>query len=390
MQLEKTGLEEYYILKNNKKLYYGYTTGSCAAAASKAAVQMLLTGKKIEQTELMTPKGIEIFLKIEEITMEKDKVCCAVKKNGGDDPDATHGILIFSTVKKIPEKKIVIDGGIGIGRVTKKGLEQPIGAAAINRVPREMITNEVRKVCEAAEYDGGISVIISAPQGEEIAQKTFNPKLGIEGGISVLGTSGIVIPMSEEALIASIRLEMEMKKADGIEYLLVTPGNYGADFCKTALKLDMEKGVKCSNYIGETVDIGVSLGLKGILFVSHIGKFVKVAAGIMNTHSRCADARAEIIAANAVRAGASLELVRKILDTVTTDEAMELLTMENLREQTMTQITQRISGYLKNRAYGAMETEAILFSNEYGFLGQTKRAESLLKKIRQEQEIHAL
>lgn len=382
MRERKTGLEDFYILKNNKKLHYGYTTGSCAAAASKAAVQMLLSGENVDEVELMTPKGIRIFLAIEEISRDGDEISCAVRKNGGDDPDATHGILIFSSVKKILEKKVVIDGGVGVGRVTKKGLEQPVGAAAINRVPRQMITHEVEEACDAAGYEGGISVVISIPQGEEIAKKTFNPKLGIMGGISVLGTSGIVVPMSEEALIASIRVEMEMKKANGAQYLLITPGNYGTDFCRTQLKLDLENAMKCSNYVGDTIDLAVGLGIKGILFVSHIGKFVKVAAGIMNTHSRCADARAEIFAANAVRAGASLETAKKILDTVTTDEAIEVLMQVNLKEQTMEEIVKRIHMYLKNRAYEALEIEAIVFSKEHGLLGKTEGADALLEKIK--------
>ncbi len=387
MEKRKTGLEEFFILKNNKKLRYGYTTGSCAAAASKAAVQMLLSGEEVKQVDLMTPKGIRLFLSIEEISRKEGEVSCAVRKDGGDDPDATHGILIFSTVRKIQKKEVVIDGGVGVGRVTQKGLEQPIGAAAINRVPRTMITDEVRKVCKALGYTGGISVTISIPEGETIAKKTFNPKLGIVGGISVLGTSGIVVPMSEEALISSIRLEMEMKKAQGAEYLLVTPGNYGADFCREWLKLDLERGIKCSNYVGETIDMALSLGIKGILFVAHIGKFIKVAAGIMNTHSRFADGRAEIMAANAVRAGASIELTRKILNTITTEEAISLLEQEHLKEQTMFQVIPKIYDYLQNRAYHGLETEAIIFSNEHGFLGQTEGAQQMIKKIKNGQKV---
>ncbi len=382
MEKRKTGLEEFFILKNNRKLRYGYTTGSCAAAASKAAVQMLLSGQATTQVDLMTPKGIRLFLSVEEISRKEGEVSCAVRKDGGDDPDATHGILIFASVKKIQKKEIAIDGGKGVGRVTKKGLEQPVGAAAINRVPRAMITDEVRKVCEAFGYDGGIAVTISIPEGEKIAKKTFNPKLGIMGGISVLGTSGIVVPMSEEALIASIRLEMEMKRAQGAEYLLITPGNYGAAFCRDFLKLDPERAIKCSNYVGETIDMALSMEIKGILFAAHIGKFIKVAAGIMNTHSRFADGRAEIMAANAVRAGAPIELTRKLLETVTTEEAVALLDEENLREQTMAQIVKRIHFYLQNRAYCALETEAVLFSNEHGFLAQTQGARQMIEKIK--------
>lgn len=386
MTKRKTGLEQYYILKNNKKLHYGYTTGTCAAAASKAAAEMLLSGHKVQEVELMTPKGIPLCLGIEEISMEKEKVSCAVRKDGGDDPDATHGILIFSSVKKIPEKRIVIDGGIGVGRVTKKGLEQGVGNAAINRVPREMITNEVKEICEAAGYEGGISVEISVPEGEEIAKKTFNPKLGIEGGISILGTSGIVIPMSEEALIASIRVEMEMKKANGAQYLLITPGNYGADFCRSEMKLNLDNAMKCSNYVGETIDMAVSLGIKGILFVAHLGKFIKVAGGIMNTHSRCADSRAEIMASNAIRAGVSLETAKKLLDTVTTDEAVSILNKTGQTEAVMKKVTEKIRFYLQNRANGMIETEAVIFSNEHGFLGKTEGADRLLDEIKADEK----
>ena len=386
MTKRKTGLEQYYILKNNKKLHYGYTTGTCAAAASKAAAEMLLSGHKVQEVELMTPKGIPLCLGIEEISMEKEKVSCAVRKDGGDDPDATHGILIFSSVKKIPEKRIVIDGGIGVGRVTKKGLEQGVGNAAINRVPREMIANEVKEICEAAGYEGGISVEISVPEGEEIAKKTFNPKLGIEGGISILGTSGIVIPMSEEALIASIRVEMEMKKANGAQYLLITPGNYGADFCRSEMKLNLDNAMKCSNYVGETIDMAVSLGIKGILFVAHLGKFIKMAGGIMNTHSRCADSRAEIMASNAIRAGVSLETAKKLLDTVTTDEAVSILNKTGQTEAVMKKVTEKIRFYLQNRANGMIETEAVIFSNEHGFLGKTEGADRLLDEIKADEK----
>ncbi len=378
----KNGLEDYYIIQNNKKLRYGYTTGSCSAAATKAAVLMLLGGERIEQVELMTPKKIPIYLEVLEITQTQEEVSCAIRKDGGDDPDATHGLLIFSRVRKREEAGIVIDGGAGVGRVTKKGLEQPVGAAAINRVPRQMIREAVEEVCKAQGYTGGIEVEISVPGGEEVAKKTFNPRLGIVGGISILGTSGIVVPMSEAALVASIRLEMEMRHANGTEYLLITPGNYGADFLKEYTVLDVENSMKCSNYVGETLDMAVDMGIKGILFVAHIGKFIKVAGGIMNTHSRNADARAELMAAFALRAGADLETVKELLETITTEEAVEVLLREEILEQTMEKICEAVSYHLQRRCGGAMRTEAILFSNSRGYLGETKGAGELLEKFR--------
>lgn len=376
------GLEDYYIIKNNKKLRYGYTTGSCAAAAAKAAAEMLLSGRTVEQVDLLTPKGILLHLAIEDTKRTEDEVSCAVRKDGGDDPDATHGLLVYAAVKKVPQPGVHIDGGKGVGRVTKKGLEQPVGAAAINKTPREMITRTVRETGETFGYEGGFSVIISIPGGEEAAKKTFNPRLGIEGGISVLGTSGIVVPMSEDALIASIRTEMELRKANGGDYLLITPGNYGEAFVKSYPDIDLQNSVKCSNYVGETLDFAVNLGVRGILFVAHIGKFIKVSGGIMNTHSRSADARSELMAAAAIRAGADLDTAREILNTITTEEAIGILVRENLLAQTMAEIIPRVHYYLQHRCGEALETEVILFSNEYGFLGRTSGAETMLERFR--------
>ena len=380
----KTGLEDCYVIKNNKKLRLGYTTGSCAAGAAKAAAKMLLTGESVDQVELLTPKGMELCLQILDMTQKEQQVSCAVRKDGGDDPDMTNQMLIYATVRKCPEPGIFIDGGPGVGRVTRPGLEQPVGNAAINRVPRAMIEQAVRKECEAVGYEGGLSVVISAPEGEKIAQKTFNPRLGIVGGISILGTSGIVEPMSEAALIRSIEIEMDMQIAQGAEYLLVTPGNYGRDYLKESMKqLPFEQAIKCSNYVGETLDMAVAKGVKGILFVSHIGKFVKVAAGIMNTHSHQADARMEVLASNAIRVGADLETAKKILAGETTDEALEILKDTPWFAQTMEKIAERIQYYLNHHTYGKLLTGAVIFSNAYGFLAQTESSDQLIEILMQ-------
>lgn len=377
----KTGIEDHYVIKNNQRLRMGYTTGSCAAGASKAAAYMLLTGDAITTVSLLTPKGIELSLEILDISRFADRVSCAVRKDGGDDPDATNGILIYAEVTRCAEPGVHIDGGKGVGRVTKPGLEQPVGNAAINRVPRMMIRQGIEEICEAEGYTGGISVVISIPQGEEIAGKTFNPRLGIMGGISVLGTSGIVEPMSEAALIRSIQVEMDMLRAGGAEYLLITPGNYGQAFVREHLHLDLNKAMKCSNFVGETIDMAVAGGVKGILFVAHIGKFAKVAGGIMNTHSRCADSRAELMAAFGIRAGATLEQAKQLLDTLTTEEAVTLLEQFGLKDAAMEKIVERIIYYLDHRAYGKLELGLVLFSNEHGLLGKTDNAEEMIGKL---------
>ena len=268
----ETGLENCYVMKNNRRLRCGYTTGSCAAAAAKAAALMLFSHRPVHTVSLMTPKGIELHLEILDICMKEGEVSCAVRKDGGDDPDATHGVLVYARVSLGDRPGISIDGGPGVGRVTKKGLLEPVGAAAINPVPRRMIREAIESVCADFEYGGGILAEISIPEGIAIAQKTFNPRLGIVGGISVLGTSGIVVPMSEEALIASIRMEMKMLLADGHEYLLVTPGNYGETFTRENMTVDLSASLKCSNYVGETLDMAAELGGKGAFVCSPCGK----------------------------------------------------------------------------------------------------------------------
>ncbi len=403
-----TGIEDQYIMKKSKKLRCGYTTGSCAAAASKAAAEMLLSGRNCYRADVTTPKGIRLRLPVEEQEITDQYASCAVRKYGGDDPDATDGICVYAMAEflredtaaelfasencsggdgRSPENsspRFLIDGGIGVGRVTRPGLEQPVGAAAINRVPREMIANEVGNVCELYEYHGRLKITISVPEGEKIAKQTFNPHLGIEGGISILGTSGIVVPMSEEALIASIRVEMKQKMEQGEQYILITPGNYGADFIRRGTEtrfLNAEDSMKCSNYVGATLDIAEELGVKGILFVAHIGKFIKVSGGIMNTHSAHADCRAELMAAQAMRAGVSPEIAARLLSTNTTEEAVGILLDTGTLEPTMAEVTRRIKYHLQKHCRGAVETEAIIYSNQYGYLGETDGADAMAVRI---------
>lgn len=377
----KNGLEDYYVIRGNKKMRFGYTTGSCAAAACKGATEILLGGKLQETVTLMTPKGILLTLELKDIQIETDKVICAIRKDAGDDPDTTNGILVYATVEKTKDQGITLDGGIGVGRVTKAGLSQKIGEAAINPVPKSMILRAATEIAEKYDYEGGLKIIISVPEGVEIGKKTFNPRLGIVGGISILGTSGIVEPMSEAALVQSIRVEMKQHFSQGEEYLLVTPGNYSADYLREHMDLPYEKNIKCSNYVGETIDMAIDMGVKGILFIAHIGKFVKVAAGIMNTHSHSADARMEVLASNAIRAGAPLECAKEILNASTTDEALDILNRYQMTQGTMKEVLDRIQFYLNHRSYEQILLGAVVFSNTCGYLGQTADAAKLIEKI---------
>ncbi|MCD8009342.1 MAG: cobalt-precorrin-5B (C(1))-methyltransferase CbiD [Lachnospiraceae bacterium] len=381
-----TGLEKIYVERNNRRMAYGYTTGSCAAAAARGAACLLLSGKAPEEIVLMTPKGIRLRLRPERCRMNGAEAVCCIRKDSGDDPDVTDGVLVWASVRCTEGNDIEIDGGTGVGRVTRPGLEQPVGAAAINRIPRQMIREAVLSACEEWGYDGGLAVTISIPQGVELAARTFNPRLGIEGGISVLGTSGIVEPMSESALVASIQVELRMRAAAGDRFLVISPGNYGADYIREHLDLDLNRAVKCSNFVGETIDTAVELGVQGILFVSHIGKFVKVAGGIMNTHSRNADCRMEILAAHSLRAGCDAETARAILGCLTTDEAMDLMETAGVLQTAMDSILEAIAQACDRRAYGKLTFGILVFSKARGGLGRTKSFEEALAQCRSSSE----
>ena len=374
-----------YVYVEGRRLRRGFTTGSCAAAASKAATMILLGEGVPEFVDLVTPRGIPIHVPIESPESGDGWASCAVRKDGGDDADDTNGTLIVSKVTKSSEPGVHIDGGFGVGRVTRRGLDQPPGNAAINRVPRSMITECVSDVCQSCGYTEGVDVLISAPEGETIGARTFNPRLGIEGGISILGTSGIVEPMSEKALVGSIRAEMNMFMGDGRKFLLTVPGNYGKDFVKEFPALEGQQPVECSNFIGEFLDMAVELGAKGVLLVGNLGKLVKIAGGIMNTHSRHADSRMEILCSNALLAGASSETCKAIMSCVSTDDALELLEPEGMIEPTMDLLIPKIEFHMNHRVRGNIEVGAIVFSSEYGTLGMTPSAESLLKKVGERQ-----
>lgn len=345
---------------------------------------MLLTGKNKNCISIQTPKGILYQTELVDVRRSERACSCAVIKDSGDDPDVTNGIRIYAKVS-LPaadiKTGILIEGGEGIGRVTLAGLDQPVGNAAINRVPREMIEKEVRQVCELCDYHEGLSVCIYAPEGKALAKKTFNPRLGITGGISILGTSGIVEPMSTRALLDTIRLELRQRRALGEQAVAVAPGNYGLEFMKNAYGYDLDKSVKCSNFIGETVDMAVELGFSALLLTGHIGKLVKLSGGIMNTHSREGDCRMELLAAAAVRVQAPAEVFPKLLLCATTEEALKILGETGFRQKVMDNIMEHIAFYLDKRAAGKLKTECIMYSMEYGELAVTEGAKQLVERL---------
>lgn len=390
-----------YIEKGGQKLRLGYTTGSCAAAAAKAAVLMLLTGEKVSEVRLKTPMGQELYLDIEEVRLSVSSVSCAVRKDSGDDPDVTDQALICAEVTVSDLPGVRIDGGEGVGRVTKPGLDQPVGNAAINSTPRRMIEEAVREaVRESGGRSGpqGFDVIISVPRGRELAARTFNPKLGIEGGISILGTSGIVEPMSERALLDTIRAEISVKRREGFSILPAAPGGYGRSFFLDRYGFSLDTAVTTSNFIYDTVQMAAEAGFGRMLFVGHIGKLVKVAGGVRNTHSQYGDHRMEIltqIARDVTECGSGApsgaqscaeEAVEALKDCVTTDEAVRILRASGLDREVLKEMTRRIQAVMQSWTDGKMRVEVIVFSAVYGELGKTESAEEFLQILRREKQ----
>ena len=372
---------EHYVRSGQKLLRCGYTTGTCAALGAAGAARLLLTGHAPESVGLRTPKGIVVEVAPQFCRLTADGAACAIVKDGGDDIDATTGLPVIAAVTLLPgaPRTVTIDGGAGVGRVTKPGLDQPVGAAAINRVPRQMIAEALLREADAVGYGGGFAVVISIEGGEAAAKRTFNPHLGVEGGLSVLGTSGIVEPMSQQALLDTLQIEIHQAALKS-RRLILAPGNYGLDYLAANYPALHEiPVVKISNFIGEALDMAAAEHFAEVLLVGHVGKLVKLAGGIMNTHSRCADCRTELFCAHAALCGADAATCRALMDAATTDACLDILDAAQLREPVMASLLTAIQTHLDRRAAGAFKVGAVLFSNRNGPLGQTKTADTLLK-----------
>ncbi|MDN9574144.1 cobalt-precorrin-5B (C(1))-methyltransferase [Clostridioides difficile] len=404
---------EEYVYIDGKKYRRGYTTGSCATGASKAAVYMLITKNRINTINIDTPKGIPLLLKVDNINISDTFVECSIKKDGGDDIDATHTMDIYAraeivaknnknkgylTLKDIDSlstnseckselyKFIRVYGGTGIGVVTKKGLSVDVGKPAINPTPLKMINHEIRKLIgdnfeSILGNDKVLKITIFAPQGETVAKKTFNPRLGIVGGISIIGTTGIVEPMSDEGWKKSLSIELQMKKEQGLDKIILVPGNHGEQFIREKLNLDIKYVVRVSNFIGYMIKEAQRIGYKKILMAGHIGKFIKVSAGIFNTHSKVADARSEILVANLALMGARYEFLNKINQCVTTEEAVELINNSEYREVyniLSNKCKERVKQYL-NEDSDDIDLEVIIFSMDKSLLGKSDNTDDLVE-----------
>lgn len=363
-------LEEFAYV-NGKKMRKGYTTGTCATAAAVAATRMILNQEDEEKVTVKTASGVELTIDVHNREFTAFEATAAITKDGGDDADATHGMLIYATVTLLLDQtEIEIDGGRGIGRVTQKGLANPIGMAAINPTPRRMIEQSVR---ELIGDKCGAKIIIWAPEGEERALLTYNPRLGIIGGISILGTTGIVNPMSEDSWKAAITIELTMRYEQGYRTVVLAPGNIGEEFATKMIGIADHRIVNMSNFVGHVLKEAQRIGFMKILIVGHLGKLVKVAGGIFSTHSKDADARMEILVANLALMGAPLDMLERVNACLTTESAGDVIEAhgyEKVYDIIAQKIKERSEKLLKYRK-PPVEVDVALFSSEK-FLASTR------------------
>lgn len=366
---------------NGKALRKGYTTGSCATAAAKVAALMVLRQHLIHQVSIVTPSGVTLRLNVECPHVEGKQGIAAIRKDGGDDVDATHGMLIFARVTLNDEGEITLRGGEGVGTVTRKGIGLAAGEAAINRTPRQTIEAAVREVIGPTR---GAEVEIFAPEGKERAKKTYNGRLGILGGISIIGTTGIVTPMSEESWKRSLALELELKRAAGMDRVILVPGNHGERFVREYLGLSGEQVVTMSNFVGYMIEEAVRLGFRHIVLVGHPGKLVKIAAGIFHTHSHIADARMETLVAHLALLGAPHALLLAVSECDTTEAAMEHIDaagFSHLYDHLATRICQRIEQMLRF-THNPPQCDAVMFSFDNKVLGANRPVEAIAGDLR--------
>lgn len=376
---------EEYVYIDGKKYRRGYTTGSCAAAAAKASTYMLFTKEEIEHINIDTPKGISLTLKVENRELGNNYAICSIEKDGGDDIDATHTMDIFAKAELVDKEseELIVTGGLGIGVVTKKGLSVEVGKHAINPVPMKMIRNEVKKVLKEKNISlngQSLKITIFAPKGEEVAKKTFNPRLGIVGGISILGTTGIVEPMSEEGWKKSLSIELAMKREQGMDKIILVPGNHGEQFIKENLGIDINNCVRMSNFVGYMLSEAKRLGFKKILMAGHIGKFIKISAGIFNTHSKICDARNEIMVANLALMGANLDFLKQINECITAEGAVEIIDKSKYTEiynVLCNKCRERVQEYLNED----IQVEVYMFRMDKSLLGKSTNADLLMEEF---------
>lgn len=363
-----------YVNVDGKKLKQGYTTGACAAGAAKAAATLFVKRILPEKVNIPLPSGGNLCLPVSEGAAVAGGARACVVKDGGDDPDNTHGLCIWTEV--IPEplnREISFQAGPGVGTVTKPGLQVPVGEPAINPVPRRMITQALREILPPG---WGAKVTVFVPGGEQAARKTLNPKLGVIGGISILGTTGIVQPMSEEAYKSSLIPQLVQSQTFGHKAIVLVPGRIGAKRAVESFGVPPEAVAEMSNFVGFMLMECAARGIKEVILMGHISKLIKVAAGNFHTHNRVADARLETLTAYCAIEGMAGDDLKKLMQCVTVEGALKEVERAGLQV-----VYRRLAEVAAKRAtehtYGEVKVGVVLLDMDGRILGIEDHAKSI-------------
>lgn len=363
----------------SKQLRSGYTTGACAAAGVKAAL-LFEQGEEWDSVELRALDGTELVIPVKNVTKENGAVIAEVVKFSGDDPDITNGVSVFTTVRHLPEgePEVIFKAGEGIGTVTKPGLSVPVGEPSINPGPRQLIRNVVAEVLGTEQVP--LEVTISIPAGVELAKQTLNPILGVEGGISVIGTTGVLRPMSEEGFKNSLVPQIDVAKAAGYKSLIFVPGKIGERLAGQ-WQLPTQAMVQTSNFIGFMLEAAQQRGIERVLLFGHIGKLIKVAAGCFYTHNRIADGRLETMAAYGAAAGLDTAGVQAVLGANTTEDALAVLEGAGLRESVCQTLAERASLRAQRYLFQKMQVGTVMVTLTGELLGMDETAKEICKEL---------
>jgi cobalt-precorrin-5B (C1)-methyltransferase len=353
-----------------EKLRTGYTTGTSATAAAKAALLAIINQTKIEDVEVKLPKGSFIKIPIYLCQFDKNGSKCSVIKDGGDDPDVTHGaeiVVDLSFTDKINE--IEIDGGEGVGVVTKPGLGLELNKAAINPVPKKMINDNLREIINKYHLKKGIKVIISVPKGKELGPKTDNPRIGILNGISILGTSGIVIPFSTASYAASIRQNLDVAIAMGNDTVVLTTGGRSEDFAKKIVNLPEHCFVQMGDFSGYTIQQCAKKEIKKAYVVGFIGKLAKMAAGVKQTHVKGSKVDMNFLAELAKKCNANDKTIESIKKANTARHVSEII-IENNVSGFFEEICNETYKHMRKHSENKVPLDVILFDFDGNILAR--------------------
>ncbi len=355
-----------------QELRGGYTTGACAAAGVKAAL-LYEAGNTVDEVDLTALDGTILTIPVKKVERIPEGLRAEIVKFSGDDPDITNGVSVFTTVRHLPDETgIKFKAGKGIGRVTKPGLSVPVGEPSINPGPRQLIQNVVTDILGE---DAGLEVTISIPEGVELAKRTLNPILGVEGGLSIIGTTGVLRPMSEEAFKNSLVPQIDVVKAAGYSSLVFVPGKIGE---RIAIKYGIPSDaiVQTSNFIGFMLEAAAKREIESVLLFGHIGKLAKIAAGVFYTHNRIADGRLETLAAYAAAEGLPQKGVRRILECTTTEDAMTVIEEYELL-QVYRILAERASLRARRYIFDDMEIGTVMVTMDGRILGMDDAAKAI-------------